>query len=301
MVMSTRPDFVFSRLSDNAYGWMHADFTNRFNFSGALIAKMLEEAEFPIDAIGMRWDTYLSHAWTEWLLTPRLSFAWNRHKHPRPDELFSQTDEWVGLVEQLREPKDPWRVERCAYAWVYYQRKWAGNPADGSAKKPEELRGSAKRWPWFALLDFSNVADEEDRNRWKHRTMPLLGRPELGFPPDLQKRFLAGLANAPASVFQDLLEERRRLVGDAAIATHIQRGEYELSGLPEEQVTALLKKLDEIYEVSYLKRSHLKRNHWKDIVENRTPKQRRTATGSARRKRAGTSSSPPKQKPVEPA
>jgi len=301
MVMSTRPDFVFRRISDNDHGWMHADFTNRFFFSGGLIAKMLEEADFPIDAIGLRWDTYLSHAWTEWLLTPKLSFAWNRFKHPRPDELFRQTDEWAGLVEQLREPKNSWRVERCAYAWVYYQRKWAGQPAVSNAKKPEELRGSSKRWPWLALLDFSNIADEEDRNRWKHRTMPLLGRPELGFPPDIQKKFLEGLVGAPASVYQDLLEERRRLVADAVIATHIQLGEYEVSVPPEDEVTALLKKLDEIYEASYLKRSHLKRNHWKDIVENRVRKQRGVTSGSTRRRRVDTSLSPTKREPVGPA
>ena len=107
VVLSDRPDFVFLGPLDRSARRMSAEPGNRFNFTGALIAKMLEEAHFPVNAAGLRWETYLSLAWTEWRFLG-LSFAWTRHTHPRPDELLNQLNPGLNLSRAVSSPRASW-------------------------------------------------------------------------------------------------------------------------------------------------------------------------------------------------
>jgi hypothetical protein len=272
VVISARPDLVFIGPADNSPIRMSADPVQRFNFTGALIAKMLHEAEFPVDATALRWETYLSHAWTEWFLSPQLAFAWNRRTHPRPNQLLEQSRTWAEFMTRLGEPKDPDKLERYAYAWVYYQREWSGTGPSATTLEPTKLEGAsdplkdskALRWgaQWDKLLDFTNL-DEDERKKWQNEILPLLARPEIGFPPKVQEVLLRGRENRIV-VTEELRRLRRRWVTDAVVAAAMQHGKVtDASEIPSEsEIDTLILKIDTIYEGSY---SDLGPNRWKDI------------------------------------
>jgi hypothetical protein len=187
---------------------MSAEPENRFNFTGALMAKMLEEADFPVNAAGLKWETYLSLAWTEWRFLG-LSFAWTRHTHPRPDQLLHQTRAWGEFIEKLIEPKN--RLEMCAYAWIYHQRQFSDDTVD-KAMDPLKLLAPDTSLPWDRLLTFADRHGETP-NRWLDSTLPLLARPELGFPPEVQELLLNLIDRSPEkeTIKRDLKDQRRRL------------------------------------------------------------------------------------------
>jgi hypothetical protein len=213
-----------------------------------MIAPMLQEAGFSVDATGLRWETYLSHAWTEWLFSQALSFAWTRHKHPRPDELFEQTNDWDLFIQERSEPKDERKLERYAYAWVYYQRQWSGQPASKGTLDPVAAKNFSGELPWKKLLNFNNVKSKSERSKWLNETLPLLARPELGFPLSVQDELMEGLNTSEAGVKDLLKAQRRRLVTDAFVAAIIQRGKVALEIPEDTQIETMIGKIDKIYE-----------------------------------------------------
>jgi hypothetical protein len=255
IVLSERPDFVFLRPGDKSLTRMSTEPDNRFNFTGALIAKMLEESGFLVDAAALRWETYLSLAWTEW---PSLgaSFAWTRHKHPRPDELLEQTQSWAEFIRAPIGRKD--KFERFAYAWVYHQRKWSDHQARVSLD-PTQLTSSGTSSPWRDLLDFKKC-NQQERERWQRSTLPLLARPELGFPPAVQKQLLTALPRGEG-IKRELNRQRRRLVTDAVVAAGMQRGEVDSTLPSDEKIEEIIKTIDQMYVDGYGK------NLWAEIIE----------------------------------
>lgn len=265
VVLSARPDFVFFG-ADKSSTRLSAKTDGPFNFTTGLLAKALEEANFPVDASNLRWETYLSLAWTQWQ-SLGVSFAWTRHNHPRPDQLFDQTGSWSAFMRSafmrsVREARH--RLERYAYAWIYLQRRWSLSPASGELD-PTILKDDAGL-PWKRLLAFPTAGkrkgDEQELEKWHHTTLPLLARPELGFPPDVQRRFLQSLAGAATSVKQELRRQRRRFVTDAFVAARVQRGDAP-GELPSD---AVVRETIAAIDREYL--AHHGKNWWADIVEH---------------------------------
>lgn len=271
--LGTRPDFAFIGPSGAGQLLMSTAPEHRFNFPGGLIAKMLEEAGLSVDAGGLAWNTNASHAWTEWNLTPSMSFQWTPHEHPRPDQLFSQTRDWASFIlkmKEVNEPEDDSRLARYAYAWVYYQRRWKEGSSPVGLKAPEDLSGPPGGWPWQELLDFSAV-DRKQKERWMYETLPLLARPEMGFPPLVQKRFLSvkdkdvvALDKAPNRIIMQLRRERLRRVTDAVHAARVRNGQLEFDIPPDSQVENIAAQIDDIYAEVFKGV-----NHWKTIVAKR--------------------------------
>lgn len=260
IVLSARPDFVFVGSADTFLTRMSSESGNRFNFTSALLAKTLEESHFAVHVTGLRWETYLSLAWTEWSFL-KLSFAWTRHKHPRPDELFKHTQAWNKFIQESVETKN--KLERYAFAWVYYQRKWwSAHPPDEKLS-PTKQSGSDVTLPWHELIHFTDSGDEKDRtdiDTWLHSTLPLLARPEIGFPPEVQKELLKGVTTP--KIKQDLKRARRRLVTDAFVAAEAQKGRT-VQSLPDEKaIDGKIKEIDELYT-----KAHLEPSPWKDVED----------------------------------
>lgn len=243
IVLSARPDFVFIKPGDAMPTRMSTTAETRFNFTAALTAKALEIAGFPVDAAGLHWNTYLSLAWTDWFLG--LSFAWTRHVHPRPDQLLEYTNTWSKFLRIELEPND--KIERYAYAWIYYQRRWAGRPAEVS--DPVEWTADSEL-QWDRLVSFSNLDDEtleRDSRVWLFRTLPLLARPELGFPPKVQAVLLEHALKGDIASKLFLKNQRRRLVTDAFVAAGIQQGR-DVKILPKDtDIEDLIKSIDRRY------------------------------------------------------
>jgi hypothetical protein len=258
IVLSARPDFVFVGATDRSPNRMSTKPDNRFNFTCGLIAKMLQEADFSVDATGLQWETFLSLAWTEWSLPgfPPTAFAWTRHQHPRPDELFEQTRSWSDFIKKNVETKD--KLERYAYFWLYHQRKWTHKSSSGSLNA-SELSDLSTSLNWDGLLKFTEAKDAkdgEDLTKWRHETIPLLGRPELGFPPEVQERLLLGVIREDdLRVKQALKRQRRRLVTDAFVAAAAQMG-ADVRKIPDNAVIEdAIKAIDERYAAEHTKPS----------------------------------------------
>jgi hypothetical protein len=280
VVLSGRPDFVFVGPADSLPIRMSTEPENRFNFTAAMIALMLQEAKFDVDATGLRWETYLSHAWTEWALSPPLSFAWTRHKHPRPDLLFEQSQTWADFIKLPSEAKDERKLERYAFAWIYYQRQWSGHPAPQKTPNPMTLNELAGPLPWKLLLTFRGIKDQSEIKKWQYETLPLLARPELGFPPSVQKELLRQvLKDSGITVKEELQSQRRRLVTDAFVAAAMQRGTV-VQAIPDDgEIEGMIKKIDKIYQGV-----HSEQSPWRDVEETPKPNQKTSEPGEADRK-----------------
>lgn len=262
IVLSASPDFVFSERSDASPRRMSSEPSGGFNYTSALIAKMLEEADYNVDATSLRWDTYVSLAWTEWQ-SLGLSFSWTRHVHPRPDQLLSQTQDWSESMKKMAKASD--NFDQYAYAWVYLQRKWS------VFKVPDALAPTKKvlstTLPWDILLDIGTEPEPSNERRtewrrWYAETLPLLARPELGFPSEVQKKLLDRATIANAQVKSDLKNKRRRLVTDAFVAARAQKG-FSTDELPkDEQVENLIGTIDRQYE------DRESANWWADKIES---------------------------------
>lgn len=264
VVLSARPDFVFSEIGKDPIR-MSTERDNRFNFTGALIAKMLEEGGFPVDAAGLRWETYLSLAWTEWRFSG-LSFAWTRHTHPRPDQLLEQTQAWAEFIKAPIESANKW--ERYAYAWIYHQRRLNEDRVDQSLDPLSCPDGSL---PWDKLLTFSPTENPRS-NPWLRHTLPLLARPELGFPSEVQERLLSTLPSDEA-VKRELKRERRQLVTDAVVAAKMQRGERDWTIPTDPEIEEMIRKIDRDYS------ERNEENWWSRYIEptKTAPKKTRAA------------------------
>ncbi|HEX9984427.1 MAG TPA: hypothetical protein VGF69_14285 [Thermoanaerobaculia bacterium] len=242
-VVSGRPRFTFIEHGKEARLWGP---DSSEELTAGLVAKALQEQGFAIDATGLKWETFLSFAWTEW---PKVgaSFAWSRHKHPRPDEMFAQTREWAEFLQSVIETRR--KLERFAYAWIYYQRKWSGHRLDAALDLAQTKNRDA-RLDWAGVLEFpqpkAGTEASDDTKKWKEETLPLLARPELGFPPDIQSRLLVHVEGASDAVKVELKRQRRRLATDALFAAGLQRGDVNRMA-EDDEVERVIDSIDKAY------------------------------------------------------
>jgi hypothetical protein len=111
--------------------------------------------------------------------------------------------------------------------------------------------------PWDKLLKFHRKNQQE----WPQRTLPLLARPEIGFPSEVQNHLLGSLAFSPR-LKQELRRQRRRLVTDAVIALSIQKYN-KIPKFPSDQyVEELIATIDQVYLEAH------PINWWAEKIEN---------------------------------
>jgi hypothetical protein len=112
-------------------------------------------------------------------------------------------------------------IPRIVYAWIYYQLKWLGADLPAEFKPPLEsaIDDELKPADWDRILKGNpRHGTEREIRRWKSRTLPLMARPELGLPHDLQEHILTACEG-----FLDidwLYDQRERHITDAIIASH---------------------------------------------------------------------------------
>jgi hypothetical protein len=264
VLLSARPDFIHVGGPADR-GVVLSATPDDFDFVPALVAKTLEARGFAVDS-NLIWNTYLSLMWTEWV-NPTASFSWPRYKHPRPDELFQQT-EWLArfkkTFDQERDDQSSsYRLDRYAYGWIYLQTKWSGLKVDAGLDPVVLPRAS--KLDWDALLGVFNDTDERKKlDDFRFRILPLLGRPEIGLPPELQERLCRWATEASddskLDIYERLREQRERLLTDAFIAAGVQRGNGTQNIPSTEDLKTALRKIDETYE-----RLHKKPSPWRHI------------------------------------
>ena len=140
--ISARPDFVLrkGRFPDPGYTPEAVD--NASDRNRAMLAVTIQEGLYGVAAPGMRWDIRLALAWTRVTIphenSPlKLAFQWPLQDHPHPFRLLAWSHEWSELVRSIQSSPDE-RLERIAYAWMFYQAKWLVRDGDF-----DEARG---RW-----------------------------------------------------------------------------------------------------------------------------------------------------------
>ena len=114
---------------------------------------------------------------------------------------------------------------------------------------------------WEQLLGRSpETGSEEERRRWHTRTLPLMARPELGLPWDLQD----GLLKECRRIDIDskwLVAQRLRLITDAIVASDMETGKRTQERESQETANTLA----EIFEKRQ-REVESKDSPWKTIV-----------------------------------
>ena len=262
--ISARPDFVLrkGRFPDPGYTPEAVDNTSDRN--RAMLAVTIQEGLYGVAAPRMRWDIRLALAWTRVTIphenpSLKLAFQWPLHEHPHPFRLLAWSHEWSELVRSIQSSPDE-RLERIAYAWMFYQATWlvrdfdkASGPSDKARDPLETNKISSKDWKLLMKLELPvSLIKGENKPKhpdWRTQTLPLLARPEIGLPPPLQEILLCPV-NGGTSVEDRrdklvwLKEQRRRLVTDAIIAAGEKEGRPAENAENETRVDGIVKELE---------------------------------------------------------
>lgn len=230
IVLSARPAFLYRNGSSRSLS-LNGNIESSNEIISALLASSLRDDGYGVVAPDLVWDIRLALAWTDVRVFERdlsldLAFRWQLHEHPSPLRLLNWTNEWRDFIHGLSGDK-ALLLERIAYAWVYYQLKWMRK--DLRSERPRAWQGLPvpldkqfnEEKAWAKLLSLEPETGTEAKF-WKPRTLPLLARPELGLPLEVQDRLLN---QAGAGMDRDWLrDQRRRRITDAIIAAADQRG-----------------------------------------------------------------------------
>jgi hypothetical protein len=231
VVLSARPAFLYRSGSSRSLSLVNGDAESDNEIISALLASSMRDDGYGVVAPDLVWDIRLALAWTDVRVFERdlsldLAFRWQLHEHPSPLRLLNWTKEWRDFIHGLSGDKTL-LLERIAYAWIYYQLKWMRKDLRSERPKawqglPAPLdKGFNEEKTWARLLSFEPETGTEAKF-WRQRTLPLLARPELGLPVEVQHRLLT---QADAGMDRDWLrDQRRRRVTDAIIAAADQRG-----------------------------------------------------------------------------
>jgi hypothetical protein len=197
--------------------------TDNIAKTSALIAASLRDDGYGVIALGLQWNIRLALGWTTVRLSEEgldLAFRWQLQEHPSPLRLLVWTKEWRTFIHDLA-GNATLRLERIAYAWIYYQLRWmSGDEAfKKMAKKlpPPTSEDFNQEQSWSLLLSLEpKIGSKTENAKWKKRYLPLMARPELGLPVPVQKRLLKPVNEG--SDIDWLWDQRRRLVTDAILA-----------------------------------------------------------------------------------
>ena len=238
IMLSSRHAFIL-RKTLNADGLNtqehNANETDRIR---AMLAVSIQEGGYGVATPGLGWDIRLALVWTRATLSEangplRLFFHWRFHVHPDPFELIQWSHEWREFVLDIQSSPEH-RLERIAYAWIFYQAKWLeGTMRD--VQEPTKLT-TVSDHDWCSLLKVVPPPRENREGKqtkpqdWQTQTLPLLARPEIGLPQEIQKKLLShiGEGDSPEKrrePFEWLRSQRRRLITDAIVAAEEEEEE----------------------------------------------------------------------------
>ena len=275
IMVSARPAFIL-RKGHNADAMstqgQNGNETDRLR---AMLAVTIQEGHYGVAAPGLRWDIRLALVWTRTMVSEensplKLAFHWRFHEHPHPFLLIEWSHEWRKFVLNIQSSPEE-RLERIAYAWIFYQAKWL----DGDLKNvqnPLEI-------PKIVVDDWNSLLCVEPRSKesregnsaksqdWRTETLPLLARPEVGLLPELQMRLLSHVSEAirrgeGREKLEWLKGQRRRLITDAIIAAGEEEGRRAEDAENSKRVESIVEKFEnKHFEV------HGGRSPWWMIVE----------------------------------
>jgi hypothetical protein len=273
IVLSGRPDFVY----------YHDDSHDAFPLPAiekkhAMIAVSLRDDGFGLVAPGLQWDVRLALVWTRVHLTDDLAFQWNLHEHPSPLRLLTWTKDWHKFIDQLSGSTD-YRRERIAYAWIYYQLHWLSiGPKNRMEKVPNPFDHSFNdEQSWTRLLSLEpETGSEYERTLWKTETLPLLARPELGLPVEVQDRLLNPKTTGRLDKSR-LRDQRRRLITDAILTAAEEAGTKAQNAENEERVDKAIQAFEKRHRAQRKnRRTYNGDSPWHRRIEN--PDQNQSAS-----------------------
>ena len=246
-----------------------------------LLALSLRDDGFGTAAPSLKWDITLAMAWTSAKVREdgkdyNLAFRWQLHEHPSPLRLLNWTKEWREFMEALTGTGQD-LTERIAYAWIYYQLRWlrvnqwngGQNQKDQQSRMkrpldevPEPLADNFTSG-WKQLLKHGpETGSDEDGQRWHTRTLPLMARPELGLPRNVQEDLLTHAQSVPLEIDSRwLASQRLRLITDAIVASDLATGKK----TPERESQETAKALSRVFELRQ-RGLEPKDSPWKTIV-----------------------------------
>jgi hypothetical protein len=254
IVLSARPGFLFFHGSTRERITMSASGETDSRLTSALIASSLREDGYGVVAPGLVWNIRLALAWTEVRLSEGgdlsidLALQWKLQQHPSPLQLLNWSKDWRDFIHDLSR-KSEYRLERIAYAWIYYQLKWMGSEGGSQQLKglPEPLNDKFNnKRSWDTLLaQMPETGTPRDKKLWHTWRLPLMARPELGLKHEVQQRLLSFVSTDEDIKW--LKDQRRRLITDAILAAADQVGASAVDAENQERADRIADVFDRHY------------------------------------------------------
>ena len=273
IVLGARPQFIFLKEPFADAISTHGYDGTKMNFTSAMLALTMQDEGFGVAAPSLQWNVRLALAWTRVRVMDRdsflnLAFHWRFHEHPHPFQLFEWSGDWRKFVRDIQSSADE-RLKRIAYGWVYYQLKWVESKLGDT---PSPLKTNAYD-NWNELLDVE-PCDKRDGERegrsqdWRTETLPLLARPEIGLPPEVQAQLLKFVRSETNPKERNrqrewLKDQRRRLVTDAIIAAGDENRRREENPENTARVERIVEQLEERHVVA-----HNENSPWYGTIEH---------------------------------
>ena len=269
MVLGARPQFIFLKepLSDAIS--MHEYDGTEINFTSAMLALTIQDESFGVAAPSLQWNVRLALAWTRVRVMDedsflKLSFHWRFHEHPHPFQLLEWSREWRKFVRDIQSSGED-RLERIGYGWIYYQLKWMKSNLQNIPCPLKTVASDNWSKPFGKLVDVESGERDED---WRTQILPLLARPEIGLPPEVQCQLLQFVISETDPKKQNrqrewLKDQRRRLVTDAIIAAGDESRRREENPESTARVDRIVKQLEERHVVA-----HNENSPWYGTIEH---------------------------------
>ena len=270
IVFGAHPDFFYREKPNSEAIFLQRSGGTTFNFTKPMLAVTIQDAHYGVAVPDLQWNIRLALVWTKFEMPDdnsllKLAFQWRFHEHPDPLRLLNWSHEWRDFVRGFQARQEE-RVERVAYAWIFYQLKWlqvGTNGAPSPLDAEPRIDDHAKHWEHLL-----KVVPRAVNQTWWTQTLPLLARPELGLHPNVQRRLLRVVGSGAGS--QDgnrqrqwLKAQRRRLVTDAIIAAEEEEGGRAQDAENEERVDRIVRE----FEQQHLN-THGKPSPWREAVED---------------------------------
>ena len=270
IVFGAHPDFFYREKPNSEAIFMQRSGGSGFNFTKPMLAVAIHDAHYGVAVPDLQWNIRLALVWTKVEVPDdnsllKLAFQWRFHEHPEPFRLLVWSHKWREFVREFQARQEE-RVERVAYAWIFYQLKWLEVGTNGAPSPLDaEPRIDDHAEHWEPLL---KVVPEAKGQTWWTQTLPLLARPELGLHPDVQRLLLRVVGSGAGSQVgnrqrQWLKAQRRRLVTDAIIAAEEEEGGRAQDAENEERVDRIVR----VFEKQHLN-THGEPSPWQEAVED---------------------------------
>jgi hypothetical protein len=274
VVLSARPAFAFGKGAARNLLSMTGSAGNDAQITSALIAASLRDDGYGVVAPGLVWNIHLALAWTEARVIVddrsfNFAFQWPVYIHPSPLQLLLWTKDWRNFIHDLSGNAEL-RLERIAYAWIYYQLKWMLKDLDSDLNIPDPFKAQVNEEPsWKNLLKLVPETGTE-KQFWRTRRLPLLARPELGLPRHVQQFVLENVRSIDTEWLRD---QRRRRITDAIIAAAYQ-GNASAEGAENQKLAS---RVADLFEERHQKIEGLPSPWWNRVEKPPASARKRTS------------------------